>query len=304
MSAVRGGAIREDDARPTWIGRALVAALLLVAGLGVARTRGPLAAIAHTIKPRDDIYALPPPAELRAMSLGHRAAAADLLWSKLLVEYGVHWAERRPFLDIARYADAILALEPDYPPLYAYIGTLLVYRPPQGTEEDARHARGFLDRGIRVRPTDYRRWTEYGQFVAFIGPSFLQAPSEKERWRREGAEALARAVELGEGADRSLTAATLLGRAGERRAAIRYLRRAFALADDETTRDEIGAKLRELEARAEEEAARENAREVETRWQRDYPFLSRGMYLLLGPSRDAARCAGRGAPTECGGNPP
>ena len=48
------------------------------------------------------------------------AAAADAIWAKLIVEYGTHWAEKRPFAEAPRYLDAILALEPTYPLVYKY----------------------------------------------------------------------------------------------------------------------------------------------------------------------------------------
>src|SRR6202042_685051 len=112
------------------------------------------------------------------------------------------------FEDTPRYADAILELEPTYAPLYRYISTMLVYRPPQGTEKDARMARAYLERGTRERPEDGDLWLEYGQFIAFIAPSFLKDPVDVARWRKEGAEAMGHAVELGGDPDRALTAAT------------------------------------------------------------------------------------------------
>ena len=48
------------------------------------------------------------------MTLGYTAAAVDLLWAKVLVEYGIHHAEKRPFADLEAYLDAILTLEPTY----------------------------------------------------------------------------------------------------------------------------------------------------------------------------------------------
>ena len=47
-----------------------------------------------------------PPSQLRAMTLGYHAAATDLLWAKLLVEYGVHHHEKRKFPDLEKYVEA------------------------------------------------------------------------------------------------------------------------------------------------------------------------------------------------------
>jgi hypothetical protein len=222
-------------------------ALLAVLGAcGVAVTRPRLAAIVHDAgaTPRDDVYLFPPPGVLKLLTLGYDAAAVDLLWSKLLVEYGTHWQEHRPFVDVPRYLDAVMALEPSYAPLYRFADTLLCYRPPVGTEADARLARKYLEAGaFGARKDDHEVWLEYGQFVAFIGPSFLSSDEEKDQWRRDGAKAIAHAVELGADPDSSLAAATILSRYGERDAAIRDLERILPLTDDPDTRQQIVLKL-------------------------------------------------------------
>jgi hypothetical protein len=235
---------------------------------------------------------MPPPAELRVATLGYDAASVDLLWAKLLVEYGIHWSERRDFLDIPKYVDAIIALEPDYAPIYRYVDTMLAYRPLQGTEDDARLARAYLERGTRERPEDWRVWMEYGQFLAFIAPSFLTDQGEKDRWRRDGAEAMARAVDFGADADRALSAATILSKSGELAVAIRSLRRAYALASDAQIREEIAARLASLQGAQRDAAEEKDARFIDKRWSREAPYLGRSEYLLLGPAPDPLRCAG------------
>ena len=270
-----------------------VFALVVVAALGIARFQPRLARAVHEVKQRDDVSLLPPPAELRAMTMGYRAAAADVLWAKLLVEYGTHWQEKREWSDAPRYFDAILALEPDHPLVYRFADTLMIYRPMHGTEDDAHGARTYLERGTRERPYDHDVWMHYGQFLAFAAPSFLNDKKEIERWRKEGAEAMARAVELGAEADRSVTVATILGKSGERQAGIRQLRRAYMLTDDPAVREMIANKLQILEASAEKAAMEKDTRFIESTWRKSYPFLPRDVYMLVGPFKDPAACAGR-----------
>ncbi len=270
-----------------------VVLLLLVAALGVARLQPRLAATTAAIKLREDIYLAPPPAELRAATLGYVAAATDLLWAKLLVEYGIHWGEHRSFPDLNHYLDALLALDPKYKPLYDYVDSMLVYRPLHGTEEDARAARAYLEQGIAALPYDPDVWVHYGQFIAFLAPSFLLSEEERDRWRQEGAVALTHAVELGADVNMTLSATTMLGRRfGERDAAIRALRRAYALTEDDAIRAEISAKLEILQGNQERDRAEEVIQSIEGQWRRDLPFVPRGEYLLLGPIDDTAACAG------------
>lgn len=264
----------------------VLATLLCAAGIHLVQPK--LAASASAAK-RDDLLVLPPPEQLRAMTFGYRTAAADLLWAKLIIEHGRHWQDRRPFPDVTDYIDAIITLQPDHPLLYQFVDTLLLFTPTGGTPEDARRARAYLERGTRERPYDPETWLHYGQYVAFLGPSFLKDQKERDEWRRDGALAIAHAVELGAEADRSLAAVSILAKSGEKQAAIRHLQRAYALADDEETRRQLRFKLERLEATHDAEAA---VSRVEGEWRLRYPFVSRGTALLMGPHRPPAECAG------------
>jgi hypothetical protein len=290
-----------------------VSLLLATALLGIAKLQPRLANEAHGSKETGDLYRLPPPAQLRAMTLGYHAAAVDLLWANLLVEYGIHWSERREMTTIPRYVDALIALEPDYPALYKLVDTLLVYKPIHGTEADARLARQYLERGTVERPYDSKLWLEYGQFLAFIAPGYLSDPDEKERWRADGALAMIHAVDLGADADYARSAATVLSERGRLDAAIDSLRRAYAMtvSEDPGTADQMLAQLRRLEeqagnefAKAEEEAARKDADFMSGEWkawraqvapnaERDYIE-----FLLVRPRPDAAYCVGVSSPSS------
>lgn len=269
------------------------AMLAIVGVLGVAVTQPALASALHASKAKDDVYVLPPPTQLRAVGLGHDAALVDLLWAKMVVEYGIHMAERRAFLDVTRYLDSILELEPDYAPVYQYADTLIVYnRPEGGTVEDAHTARRYLERGIKERPGDANVWLHYAQFLAFISPSFLPPGQELDEWRKEGGLALMKAVDLGADADRSVSAATLLTRYGEKDAAVRSLRRAYALTDDPQQQQLILNKLALLEASEQRELAVADVATIDGERHDRLPFVSRGTFLLLAPIVDPAACAG------------
>lgn len=267
--------------------------IALLGVIGIALVQPPLAVSTHKVHQRDDAFMLPPPTQLRAMTLGYRAAAADLVWAKLILEYGLHWQERRPFPDVTRYIDGVIALEPNFPPLYEFVDTILVYPPPPGgTEDDARAARRYLERGTRERPYDAAMWLRYGQFLAFLAPSFLKDEKEIDRWRVDGANAIARAVELGSDAQRSLAATSILDRAGERNATIAHLERSYAMTDDPDMREQVLLRLVKLKGTAEAEQA---IGVVEREWRNHYQFLSRGQTLLIGPPRSPTACAGPGS---------
>jgi hypothetical protein len=269
--------------------------LIVCASAGVAATQPRLAARVHDAKETYDLVVFPPPAQLRAALLGWDAAAVDMLWAKLLVEYGTHFSEHREFTEIPRYVDALLELEPNYWPLYKYVDTMLAFRPMQGTESDVRLARAYLERGTRERPQDFRVWLKYGQFLAFLAPSFLNDRSEMQAWRRDGAEAVERAVELGAAPAEAIAATSILSRDGATRQAIRYLENAYAFTEHPSMRDiheAIGERLEALSAISIRDQADQAERALDARWSRELPVVSRDHYLLLGPVTDTARCAG------------
>lgn len=276
----------------------LVAALIGAGALaGIARFQPPLARDITGARLKADIFLLPPPRELKAMSLGYRSALSDVLWAKLLIEYGRHWSEKRTLEheDLVRFLDAIIALDPEFPPIYKYVDTLLVYRPPKGEMKDARVARAYLERAAQTHPRDPAIWLHYGEFVSYLGPSWLEDEDERNEWRRDGAIAIVRAVELGAKADRSLGAAALLSRTGERDAARRALERAYAIAE---TDDDRAAIQRQLEALHATESVEERERRrllVERRRRRAMPFVSSTTFLLLGPPRPTLACLGPGS---------
>lgn len=265
-------------------------AIVAAGALGIGATQPALQRNIHDVRQRDDVFFLPPPGELRAMTLGYRAAVADMLWAKLVLEYGLHWQEKRAFPEITRYIDGIIAVEPDHPTLYTFVDTLLVYSPTGGTEEDVRRARAYLVRGSKERPYDPMVWLHLGQFQAFLAPSFLTDEKEIEAWRREGALAIAHAVELGAEPDRALAASTILNKAGEHEAAVRSLERAYAIAPEGSdARLQIMLKLQKLNAGFEAEQSIAVVERDRKAW---YPHLTRGQALLVGPHRKTAACAG------------
>ena len=266
----------------------LLSAALCAAAIGVVQPSA--AAKLENIRLDDGAAALPPPKQLRAMTFGYHAAAADLLWAKLIAEYGIRSEQKRTFEALPRYLDAVLELEPDHRTLYQFVDTLFFFKPgAKATAEDARASRAYLERGTRERSYDHEVWLHYGQFIAFLAPSLLTDEAEIERWRKEGALAIAHAVELGADADRSLAASTILRKSGDATANIQHLQRAYALTDNPDTRHQIRLKLQTLQARSDIETTVEI---VERDWRSRYPFLSRGAGLIVGPHRDPALCAG------------
>lgn len=270
-------------------------ALLLLAALGVAYLRPPLAARFHSVKTKHDVYTLPSPDQTIALSLGYRSALADLIYAQVLVSYGLHFEERRRFEYVGNYLDTINALDPRFATPYRFADTLLTMQPRPPRYQDYVKARQILERGLKELPSDARLWTSAGQFMAYLAPPYVPA-KERAQWRRAGARCLAHACELaGSDADvqyHCIAAATMLSREGARQATIQFLERVLAVSDDEHIRKLALAYLKH--AIGEQVQAREKRRLERFRkaWHADLGFVKKDQLLVLGPHFDAAACAG------------
>jgi tetratricopeptide (TPR) repeat protein len=249
------------------------------------------------VKARSSVYSLPAPAVLARLSLGYRAALADYLWAHVLVTQGLRMGERRPFPEMGDYIDAINHLEPRFREPYRLADSLMSF---QAKDPDRQatviRARGILERGLRSFPLDAELWINYGQFLAYIAPGSLEDISTRATWREEGAQALVQASSLG-GHDevtayRTISAATILSRSGERDAAIRFLERAFTLTEDEDLKQDLLRRLKPLWEGKNRSRDVVLSQRFDQLWRKDCPFVSRAMLSVIGPPFTVWQCAG------------
>lgn len=128
--------------------------LVLVVFLLDVRTRANL--VRSSFPDDADKYYLPPPVQLKVVSMGYREAAADLVWIGAIQ----HAADRRyyagrrfPWLE--RYVDAVLALNPYMLKVYLWTDGTLTYGRGRMTNRDWRRAIHYMKRGHRAFP---RNW--------------------------------------------------------------------------------------------------------------------------------------------------
>lgn len=273
------------------------AALLVVAAGLVGSVQGAAAAAHHRAKETSDVYGLPPPDDVVKLSMGYRAAVADLLWAHVLVSQGLHTQEKRRFDNLIPLLDAINALDPEFREPYLLADALITFQTSETPHEEVVKTREILERGVRNRPDDAELWLALGEFTAFIAPAgYLKDPVEKEEWRAAGAKTLARAAELGGGRAsiswQALGGAGILRRAGERDASIRFLRRTMAITDDDELKADIQKRLEALLGEEQADQIKRRSAAFTALWRRDLPFISKTSALVLGPPPDPAYCAG------------
>jgi hypothetical protein len=276
-------------------GRAIV--LLVIAAECIYSVRARVADAHAHAKETSDINLLPPPKEVVIMSMGYRAALADVLWSQVLVGQGLRTMDRRRYGTVADMIDTINELDPEFRVPYLWSDALINLQVTEGQREDIERTRMILERGTRNRPLDAEIWRTAGQFIAFTGPgTFIKDPVERDAWRRDGARMLAKAAEIGGDVGQAgwsaVSSAGILNRQGERDAAIRLIQRTLAVTDDEELRERLQLQLRSLVGEAQVEAYKRRQTEVLNLSRSDLPFVGKTTLNILGPPFDTAYCAG------------
>jgi hypothetical protein len=275
------------------VARLLLSMLAIaIAIIAVDQLRSMLTTRMQKITEETEVYALPPPEYVRALSLGHRDAVASILWASTLYQYGDRVSHNRRFEYPTQYVETILALDPGFRPAYRFLSTLTTMQVVAPTREQIDRTAAILERGTRELPNDADVWGAYASFMMFEGAQYL-GEAEKKRWRVLGAPAAQRAVELGYFMESlSITGALFLERAGERDLAIAQLERAFAVAPNDETREKIVQKLRALQAQDAVGRVQRSQNAMFTTWRDRYPWLTETMFTLVGPQHDVLSCAG------------
>lgn len=288
----------------SWL-RAVATALSLALVLFLVDTvRARLLEQFLAVKRREDAVVLPPPALTQLMSLGYRAALADLIFAHVLVLHGQHFQEKRLFELAPDYLDTITSLDPKFREPYRLADSLITLQPVAPPKEAYRAAKRIQDRALANFPYDTELWLISGQYMAYLAAPQLPA-QEAEEYRLEGARRLARSCEL-VGSNENIphhciTAAALYNKAGQLEAARGFLERVLAVTDDPEIQALAGGYLAKLAGQAERDRAEERALRQRALMAADLSFVSRDTFALLGPRFDTGRCAGAAltGTTEC-----
>ncbi len=244
-----------------------------------------------------------PPEYTELMSLGHRDALADYLFSMALVDYGLSFQEKQPYSAAYRTLDAITRLSPRFDRPYLYADTLLTMQAQPVALQSYYRTREIHRRGTEALPYHAELWLVAGQFAAYLAPPRLP-PEQRDEMRVEGARLLARACELASDNENipynCLAAVKILDDAGQKEAIIRMLERTLAVQDDPEVRERaLGALLRVRGEQAREQQRR-RLEAIERQWRQTAGFVPRAMVSLLGPLPEVWRCAGAAAASAAG----
>ena len=274
-------------------------ALIAVAGFAVNGLRGPLSTRFFATKVKDEVFTLPPPAQVAVMSLGYRSALADLIFAHVLVSAGLHFEEHRSFHLAAQYVELVTTLDPKFLAPYRMADSLITLQAKAATPEDYRKTRRILEHGMAEFPFSQELWISAGQFLAYLGVTGGIEGEELADWKLAGGRALARACELVGQKERPphdcIVAAGLLTKVGSAQASRQFIERTLAVSDDPRVLEYMSALLKKSLGEGEHDRVQAHRDAFKRAWGADLPFVSRGALLTVGPHWDSAACAGTDA---------
>src|SRR4051794_2940578 len=98
----------------SWRSNLIALIVIALAALSVNALRPALNERFVAVQVQSDVFALPPPNQVVAMSLGYRSALADLIFSHVLVSTGIHIQEKRRFEFVDKYIETVNELDPKF----------------------------------------------------------------------------------------------------------------------------------------------------------------------------------------------
>jgi tetratricopeptide (TPR) repeat protein len=259
--------------------------ILLLGSVVWSTGRLRVVAMGHYLSARqyEGVYYLPPPQWLPVLSIGYREVLADLLWMKALIYFGDELYHRSNARHLYDYADAILALDNRFKTVYHWVASCALYRPGDITVADAKKAISYLERAVRLFPSDGSLAWDLGATYTYELAPMLSDPAQRMEAKRKGLEQLQFAVLRGAAPPWvALNNASLWAKLGRTEQAIRHLEETYVSVTDSTLREQIEKRLSVLRSQAFTEAFAYTVREFEQGRQRDFSFVSPGLYWQLG----------------------
>ena len=272
--------------RPVGVGRARCASsrsrLLARLELHVLRAGAP---------PPADTFVLPAPAAVRTPAAGYTEAAADVVWTRMLLYYGAQTSQRRDPKFIAAYAEAIGSLDPYFRAPYAWAGHAIPlattgFINPDNVETGIR----FLRAGVARFPDDAELHGMLGYNLFYELPRWIDDDERIVRARLEGAEQLRREAALGGGAPwMALSATRALEQVNLDDLAARHLEESAWATDDPQIRQRILLRLATLRSNVDVQGIERAAATLERAWKERFPYLPQDIFLLLSTPAEQAR---------------
>ncbi len=150
---------------------------VLIAASSLTHRGAVEAARAQKMPPHIPMEYLPSVESVGLVSLGHRAAMADVLWIRAVLYFGTGIERRRSFEWLSRYVDVVTALDADFKDIYLWGGTVTILASRPVTTEVVFAANAILEKGSAHFPSDWRM----AESAAANCSYYVKDPSPEDR---------------------------------------------------------------------------------------------------------------------------
>ena len=243
----------------------------------------------------DSTYDLPGPEVLRALSLNHRTAAADLLWVDAVQFVARATVARRTADEVTFYADSITQLDPYFHKVYSWHSASRMLIAGYPSPEDIEASNDILERGMKYFPGDWR--LPYEAAANYIGFNRGVDDETRRKQLERGLWFARKAAEHDGAPETMILLATRFQNRQERMEgrgdtsaagdfAPETLIQLYLLAESERVRRSILLRLRQ---RDDSDKYLSRLRALDAEFEREYrrfdkKYLPRDLFLLLSPT--------------------
>ncbi|NVB42254.1 hypothetical protein G6O69_30805 [Pseudenhygromyxa sp. WMMC2535] len=262
--------------------RRILLALLFVTLTGLTALSHGFVRLDRDAFPRDaDVYYLPPPQHLEAMSLGYREALADLIWIRAVIFTGERTGATN-YAWIIEYLEAIYSLAPRFRKPYAWGGVVFIYSGEAINYEMVDRAVTLYRRGVEAFPEDHELLFALGMLLTRdvqTTPGYDEA--EREQAMEEGVALIRKSAAFGAPPLVRQLAATLVSEGGADQLNIQFLEQQLLQAEDEDHRRLLKIKLQALIGEAGFEAIEKTRAQFEATHRAEYPYIPPDLFALI-----------------------
>lgn len=209
--------------------------------------------------------------------------AADLAWVRALVYYGSSMAGEADYRYLERFLDSIIRADPRFYRPYRWAAYATAFQKEQPSVKEFRLSLKYLEQAMKQFPDKYELFWLAGLRYYTDLAAHAADPAERRQYQQRGAELMEQAMHKPDAPDDLATrAASMRLKLGQKERALHDLREMILTTDDKAVQAkliEAYNRLAETKFPDEEKRAKE---EFEARWQRELPFATPSMYVVLG----------------------
>lgn len=216
---------------------------------------------------------------MELLFLGHRGAAADVVWLRALDYFARHFTGDRRYPWLVHFVDQIIELDQRFRRVYHWAGASVLYG-QRFTNENIRLSSRFYEAALKQFPEDYEAAFRLG--MNYYVEMHADSPEEARRYKELGAQYLEQAANL-PGATENIRnlVASVYSKLGRTELAVQSLLFMLENTEDPKQRDDIQLRLERVRGTSDAASLAEAAAAAEKRRKDTFDYLPPALFLVV-----------------------